>query len=126
MAQIVFTVHGTPLPQGSTVATSRGKVRHHGHAKLTAWRQAIGWAARTAMTTQPLSGPVIVSLVFQFEGDSKRPMTKRPDVDKLGRAVLDALTGIVWRDDCQVVGLQSVKGYGHDSRVEVMVEEMEG
>lgn len=65
-------------------------------------------------------------MVFQFEGDSKRPMTKRPDVDKLGRAVLDALTGIVWRDDCQVIGLQLVKGYGRDSRVEVMVEEMEG
>ena len=29
----------------------------------------------------------------------------RPDLDKLARAVLDALTGIVWVDDDQVVEL---------------------
>lgn len=123
---VVFTVHGKPLPQGSTVATSSGKVRHHGHAKLSAWRQAIGWAARAAMRTQPLTGPVTVSLQFLFEGDPQRAMAKRPDVDKLGRAVLDALTGIVWRDDCQVVGLTMTKRYGSESGMVAMVEELEG
>lgn len=36
----------------------------------------------------------------------------KPDVDKLSRAVLDALTGMVWRDDSQVVFLSAAKYYG--------------
>ena len=36
----------------------------------------------------------------------------RPDLNKLSRACLDALTGIVWRDDSQVVRLEAEKEYG--------------
>ncbi len=35
-----------------------------------------------------------------------------PDLDKLCRACLDSLTGIVWRDDSQVVRLEANKDYG--------------
>ena len=35
----------------------------------------------------------------------------KPDVDKLTRCLLDALTGIVWRDDSQVVALDVRKDY---------------
>jgi Holliday junction resolvase RusA-like endonuclease len=35
----------------------------------------------------------------------------KPDLDKLVRAVLDALTGVVFRDDCQVAGLSCSKLY---------------
>lgn len=38
------------------------------------------------------------------------PATK-PDVDKLERAVLDALTGVLWADDSQVVMLSADKVY---------------
>lgn len=38
------------------------------------------------------------------------PATK-PDVDKLERAVLDALTGVLWADDSQVVVLSADKVY---------------
>jgi crossover junction endodeoxyribonuclease RusA len=34
-----------------------------------------------------------------------------PDIDKVCRAVLDALTGILYRDDAQVVALSAVKTY---------------
>ncbi len=37
---------------------------------------------------------------------------RRPDLDKLCRACLDSLTGIVWRDDAQVVRLEASKDYG--------------
>ena len=42
---------------------------------------------------------------------SEKP-PRRPDLDKLCRACLDSLTGIVWRDDAQVVRLEASKGYG--------------
>jgi crossover junction endodeoxyribonuclease RusA len=37
------------------------------------------------------------------------PAIRRPDVDKLSRAVGDALSGVCWRDDSQVVDLHATK-----------------
>ena len=43
---------------------------------------------------------------------------------KLVRAVEDALTGLVWRDDAQVVVQTVRKRYGHPERAEVLVQEI--
>lgn len=85
--------------------TQRGRVRHASTGRLTQWRHAIGWTARSTMTTQPWRGPLEVALAFQVA----TPATRPPDLDKLTRAVLDALTGIVWDDDAQVVALAVTK-----------------
>jgi Holliday junction resolvase RusA-like endonuclease len=45
----------------------------------------------------------------------------RPDATKLLRAVEDALTGVVWRDDGQVVVQTARKVYGWPERAEVCV-----
>jgi Holliday junction resolvase RusA-like endonuclease len=45
----------------------------------------------------------------------------RPDVTKLTRAVEDACTSIVWRDDAQVVVQVARKRYGTPERCEVQV-----
>ena len=37
--------------------------------------------------------------------------TKKPDVDNLCKAVLDAMNGIILKDDSQVYGLQAYKWY---------------
>ena len=37
---------------------------------------------------------------------------KRPDLDKLSRSVLDALTYVIFADDSQVVHLRATKDYG--------------
>lgn len=49
------------------------------------------------------------------------PATK-PDVDKLERAVLDALTGVLWADDSQVVILSADKVYSATPMTLVTVE----
>ena len=50
----------------------------------------------------------------------ERPIVK-PDLTKLVRAVEDAMTGIVWRDDASVVAQMVTKHYGAPERVEVEV-----
>jgi Holliday junction resolvase RusA-like endonuclease len=45
-----------------------------------------------------------------------------PDLDKLARAILDALTGIVWRDDAQVVRLDVEKIYHEELVTTISVE----
>lgn len=37
------------------------------------------------------------------------PDTHRPDLDNLVGTVMDALTGVAWADDCQVVSIQAHK-----------------
>ena len=48
-------------------------------------------------------------------------MTTKPDIDKLVRAILDSLKGILINDDSQVTELQAYKSYGSPERVSVLV-----
>lgn len=55
---------------------------------------------------QALSGPVVAAVEFGLDGDPIEP----PDLDKLVRAVGDALTDAgVWSDDAQVVAWNAWK-----------------
>lgn len=49
------------------------------------------------------------------------PETTGDDLDKLARAALDALTGIVWKDDKRVVTLPIRRRYGGQERMEIAV-----
>lgn len=52
--------------------------------------------------------------------------TKRPDFDNIGKIIADALNGLAYHDDAQVVDARVVKRYGETPRVEVEIEELEG
>ena len=45
----------------------------------------------------------------------------RPDLSKLIRATEDALTGIIYADDAQIVDIHAKKEYGLPERVEVTI-----
>lgn len=125
-ARIAFDVAGLPVPQGSTRAfvTKGGKaiVTHDNGGNLRAWREAIATEARGAAASL-LEGPVAVRATFLLPrpaGHSGRRgllpsapafPVRKPDGDKLGRALLDALTGVVFLDDAQVVDLIVRKRY---------------
>ena len=49
------------------------------------------------------------------------PHTQKPDADNLVKIIKDALTGVVWRDDAQVVDVISRKRYGDVARTEIVV-----
>jgi crossover junction endodeoxyribonuclease RusA len=129
-----FVVPGRPAPQGSK--------RHVGHGvmvessrELGPWRERVALAAHNAMTAAgatPFTGAVAIRLCFVLprpKNTPKRrtpPAIKRPDLDKLTRSVLDAITGVVLLDDAQVVDLHAHKrlaGIGEIPGVAVTVEE---
>lgn len=62
-------------------------------------------------------GPVGIALTFfmprpkSLPKTRPTPMTKRPDIDKLARAALDALTGCFFTDDARVTRLMTEKRY---------------
>lgn len=110
-------VSGIPVQQGSmipgrpvkTAKGMRSTMHSHNSAELKAWRTLI--ATKVRQTGHPVIGPyVAVEMCFYMPrpGTTKYPLwpAGTPDVDKLARAVLDALTesGLI-EDDARVVRL---------------------
>lgn len=121
LTTIEFIVNGNPTPQGDLAAGPHGRL-YHKNAKLKPWREQVAAAAQSAMLGHwrkrkhelperiPMfTGPVEVQIRFVLRRPTSAPKLKdvpaikKPDVDKLMRAVLDAITGIVYTDDAQVV-----------------------
>lgn len=126
-----FTVVGAPVPQGSkrvgrAGGTGRPVLIDDNGPRLRPWRALITARARDELgrrgpdpyrptPTDPYRGPVAVRLLFVMPAPTRptRPWPSvRPDLDKLVRAALDALTAAaVWADDSQVVSLHAAKQY---------------
>lgn len=49
---------------------------------------------------------------------------KKPDADKIAKIVLDALNGVAYEDDSQVINLSVQKRYSEEARVFVHIEEL--
>lgn len=73
-------------------------------AEAVAWKDEAGWRAREA-GIEKLTGPVAVELQVY------RPR-RVGDVDATTKVMLDAMNGIAWDDDSQVVELHV---YRHDA-----------
>jgi Holliday junction resolvase RusA-like endonuclease len=122
VGSFAFHVDGVPAPQGSKKAfvprgASRPVVLDDNRGRLREWRALVQAAAVEAVGGRPpLGGPVMVAVTFWMpRGASvKRAYPSvRPDLDKLERALLDALTiAGVFGDDSQVVEIRSRKAYG--------------
>lgn len=111
-----FFVAGHPSPKGSYRAYHRGgKPRFvpDSSKRLQEWTKALSWSAKLHCDT-PIEGPVALDVAFRMPRPKR---TKRrlphvtPDLDKLCRAVGDALTGIAYADDAQIVYLTARKVY---------------
>lgn len=118
-----FFVPGQARPQGDLKLGRQGRLFMAGPVKE--WRVDIGKIARSEIG-EPLTGPVTVLLEFVFQPPrvalSRRgPHAQRPDLDKLTRACLDALTGIAYRDDSQVAVIVARKRWGLEPGVSVTV-----
>ena len=115
-----FFAEGAPVPQGSKNAYVRGgrAVLVDANARLKPWRSAVRSAAEAAIAEvgwETLDEPCRVYLGFTMPAP-KRPRwdvpAVKPDLDKLTRAVFDALTDAgVWRDDSRVVSMEVTKKY---------------
>ena len=123
---LVVTVHGTPAAQGSKRYVGGGRMIDP--PTVRPWRELVAMtvAERLPDGWEPLRRPVNVHLCFRFarpkahyraNGDiSPRHLfaqhIRKPDIDKLTRAILDALTTAgLWADDAQVAYLTARKEY---------------
>ena len=92
-------------------------------------------AAVSRVLSAPLEGPVALRVVFVLPRPKRLiwkrremprvPHTSRPDLDNLVKSTKDALNGLAWRDDSQVVELSAGKCYASGNElpgVEIAIE----
>jgi Holliday junction resolvase RusA-like endonuclease len=137
---IVILVPGAPVPKGRPRVTTRGGfARAFTPAKTRRYEDLIRLEAGRVMDgLDQLQGALSVKIrAFMqtpqaiakhkakgplAETGELRPLTK-PDVDNFAK-VIDALNGIVWRDDSQVVSLTVDKFYSSRPRLELTAVEL--
>jgi crossover junction endodeoxyribonuclease RusA len=128
---LAFVVLGEPSPEGSTKAfyikkLNRTVTTHQNQKSLEAWRNRVATEAQRALEGKEwvadCSSAYEVDVEFVLSRPPSVPEHKRihpivkPDIDKLVRAINDALTGILFTDDCQVVSMTVSKDYGDERR----------
>lgn len=129
--RVLFKVPGIALPQGSMRpgVTKTGKpFMHSDNPNLQEWRIRVAWVAqmqRRGVFFERREA-VTVGLGFFFVRPKSLPKgvahhVTRPDIDKLERAVFDALTGVLWHDDSQVVAVTKRKGFAPDGAACVVI-----
>ena len=136
---IQFVVYGKPAPAGSKRGFQRGGrvMVVDANPNSRAWKAVVLDAAAQHMNGAPLlGGPLLLELQFiiprpkgHYGARGLRPSapafpTTRPDVLKLARAVEDALAGVCYRDDAQIVTELLSKNYGEPARCIVRLSRM--
>lgn len=132
---IYFTVLGKAQPQGSIKSFMiGGKPRlTSDNTKMKPYRQQVGWSALGARAEAGYSGlfadkhvAVGVDIKFYFAkppsiSKKRIHVVVKPDIDKICRSSIDAMTGILYADDSQIISLTATKEYGIPERVEISV-----
>lgn len=117
MKELSFRVNGLPAPQGSKRHVGNGRMIE-ASKKVGPWRAAV-FEAVASLDFEPFVKECSIEIVFYLEKPKtvKRVLpTVPPDLDKLIRGLLDALTlAHVWSDDALAVDITAVKIYASDT-----------
>ena len=138
MASIKFTIPGEPCAQGRPrFSTLGGYVKAIDPAKSRNQKSYIKYLATAAAKQQgwiytylPLYVEIIAYMGIPKSKSKKwraaairgqeRP-TKKPDTDNIFKLVTDALSGVIYADDKQIVSCRVQKWYSEEPRTEVRI-----
>ena len=134
---IKFTVYGEPVAQGRPRFNTESG-RAYDPAKSRNYKSIGRDAALEVRPVVPLDKPLDVTIkIFKSipksfskkkavmaQNRAIRPTTK-PDVSNVCKGIEDALNGLIWKDDSQIVNLLVKKFYSDTPRVEIEIEELE-
>lgn len=121
MSVIAFQVFGVPAPKGSMKAFMRPGMKYpvvtHDNPKSKPWADGVRLSAQQR---RPPGGPWEGAIELHASFFLPRPKSlpkktvhhiKKPDLDKLLRNIKDALKGVIYLDDAQVVETHTSKYY---------------
>ncbi|WP_137598205.1 RusA family crossover junction endodeoxyribonuclease [Paucilactobacillus kaifaensis] len=132
---IKLIIPGEPIPQGRPKFARRGSfVTAYDPKKSKDYKQLVKQVVSKQYVGKPLSMALKIDLqvfrpvqksISHKEREMRLSGLHRPiikgDIDNYFKAVTDALTGIVWVDDAQIVSTSIDKWYSDDPRVELVI-----
>ena len=148
MKKIEFWVPGIPASAGSKTGFTykdkkTGKTRvamAPASKKQKPWMADVKYIASEKYYGELIQGPVDLRIIFYFPRPKSHFGTgrnsgklkswapiyvkKKPDLTKLTRAVEDALTGVIWKDDSQVVMQSTGKFFNDKPGAKIIIKEL--
>lgn len=126
MKSLVFLVEGTPIAQPRHRSTRNGRHYIPKEHKVHAWKDAIRQDSAGARPAKPFRGPLELTLEFVLpapkmlgpvdDAGLPPPCDRKPDIDNLTKAVMDAMNDQgFWIDDAQVATLIVSKRYAQSA-----------
>ena len=129
-----YTFEITPVPQGRPRFVKRGNfVQAYDPKTSKEFKEKLKELAlqqSPALSERALE----VSIVFYMSIPKSKPKKWREsppahvvkgDIDNVIKGTLDALTGILWKDDSQICMLSAHKVYSNSPRIEMVIREVE-
>lgn len=120
-------IYGEPVAKGRPRFQVRGKfVQTYTPSKTLKEEKRIKEELKKWYKGEPIECPLAITLSFNFgipKSYTKKKVkeleeklwvhSKKPDCDNLAKLVLDAMNGIIYKDDCQIYSLHITKRYTH-------------
>ena len=134
---VTFEVEGDPVPKGRPRVARRGQfVQTYTDAKTIDYETHVAMKARQAIgASEPLKGALTVFLYLRYgvptSYSKKRKEAcllgleypKKQDIDNVYKSITDAMQGIVFLNDSQIVEAHIKKVYHETAGANVMVQE---
>ena len=133
-----FFVSGMPVGKQRPRFRRQGNfVRTYTAPKTASYEDEVKVECRTAMENEPpLETPVVVCLYIMYPvpasyskkrtkdclDNLERP-TKKPDIDNIAKSITDAMNGIAYKDDSQIVSMHLTKVYSQTAGVHIYISE---
>jgi len=142
-----FTILGTPQPKQSarfrTVkAGDRTFVKSYQKKSVVENERNIAFDIKSKLPTgfKPYDGPLKVTMLFVFPPLTSWPKrmkndfdtgatiykATKPDLDNISKPTLDAMQGVVFMNDSQIVEMHCTKIFGPVPMIEIEVKPLEG
>lgn len=139
MIQVQYSVPGEPRGKGRPRFAKRGNfVKTYTDAKTASYEDQIRFYALKAMgDSKVIEGAVRVFVSIRMAvpksysnkrreaclNGSDKPL-KKPDWDNVAKSICDAMNGVIYVDDTQIVEAHVTKQYAAQSEVIVLVQEV--
>ena len=136
---VTFEVEGNPIPKSRPRFARRGQfVQTYTDVKTIDYETHVAMKARQAIgASEPLQGALTVFLYLRYavppSYSKKRKEAclrgveypKKIDIDNVYKSITDAMNGIVYTDDSQIVEAHITKVYAETAGANIMVQECE-
>ncbi len=135
MKEIKFKIYGpVQAQQRPRFSRHNGQVRTYDDKRSKSYKAHVQKSVAPYAPEEPIESAIElhIDVYHQLQKSGSKQLkadklahrvrpTVKPDVDNLAKGIKDALTGMIWRDDAQVVSLTVRKFYAVDPRAEITI-----